>query len=281
VDVGSALSFAYMQRHPEAAAAICESMDAEDVARVLAAIEPGVAGSVLARMAPGHATACLLALAPGQAAAMLATLPVHTAGILLRRLPSGNRASCLAALPRQAAQPLARLLTFPENTAGALVDPLVIALPADMAAGDALTRVRESPDAVDHEIFVVDRDQVLVGSIELRNLIAAGAADRLQSLAVPVAARFLAGTDAHSIAASPAWSATHTVPVVDTAGVYLGAVRYDTILPLASADERRSPATQALDTLLAFGELTWSGGGTVLIELGTALPSAGADARRR
>lgn len=259
-----------MQGHPESAAAVLERFTAGGVAAALAAGTPTVAARVLGHLAPGSARACLLELPPNAASDLLQALPLHVTGALLRRVPAELRDRLMAVLPSTVSGPLARLLRYPERTAGALVDPLVTALPLDVSASDAIEAVREFPERVDHEMFVISRDQTLIGSVALRMLVAAPATVPLASLAKPVIACFSAFSDATTLLASPAWADTHTVPVVDGLGLYLGALRYDAIRRLA-ADRATAPmSTLSVSTLVSLSELCWTGCGGLIVELAAA-----------
>jgi Mg/Co/Ni transporter MgtE len=135
----------------------------------------------------------------------------------------------------------------------------VTALPLDVSASDAIEAVRSFPERVDHEVFAVNRDQTLVGSISLRALVAAPATVSLETLTLPVSARFSAFSDPTAILASPARADTHTVPVVDRRGLYLGALRHDAILRLAGDSATEPLATGSVSTLMSLSELCWTG----------------------
>jgi magnesium transporter len=259
-----------MEGHPEAAAALLEGFAPGSIAAALAAATPTIAAGVLGQMAPGSASASLLELPPGSARDLLEILPLHVASALLRRVPAEHRERLLASLTRTVSGPLARLLDYPARTAGALLDPLVTAIPLDVSARDAIEAVRAFPERVDHEVFVIRRDQTLIGSIALRALVAAPATVRLETLATPVGARFSAFSDAKTLLASPAWADTHTVPVVDGGGLYLGALRYEAILRLAADTATVPISAAAVSTLVSLSELCWTGCAGLVAELTAA-----------
>jgi Mg/Co/Ni transporter MgtE len=225
---------------------------------------------VLSHLAPGSASASLLELRLDTARDLLEILPLHLTGALLRRVPAEHRDRLIAVLPSTVSGPLARLLNYPERTAGALLDPLVTALPLDARAHDAIEAVRAFPERVDHEVFVIRRDQTIVGSIALRALVAAPEMVTLESLATPVVACFSAFSDAKTLLASPAWADTHTVPVVDASGLYLGALQYDAILRFAADTATAPMSAVAVSTLVSLSELCWTGCAGLVAELTAA-----------
>jgi magnesium transporter len=165
MDLETELAREALSAHPLEAAAALEQVPAEDAAALLDPLEPAVAASVLQRMATPSSTAIVRCGAPGRAAEWIAALPLDLAAILLRRLEEAPRDAILAALPEGRGRGLRALLGFPEQSAGALMDPEVLALPADLSAGEALALVRRKPAPARYNRYVVDRAQRLVGGL--------------------------------------------------------------------------------------------------------------------
>lgn len=261
------LSLAYMESHAAAAAARLERFDPPEIASALLAAPSEVASAVLARMAPRAASAALAALPTEAARRMLEAVPVRVGSMLLRRLSPAVRTPLLDHLPDALKRTIARQLEFPEHSVGGLADPLVTALPSDTRVAQALDHVRTHPDHIDHELFVTDRDHRLQGTIALRLLVAASPGAELDTLATPVGTYFLATADVRVLLHSPAWAETHTVPVVDETGIYVGALRYDAIRRVA--DEARMKALPAATSgaLIQLNQLVWTGSVRLLGEL--------------
>ena len=266
------LSEAYLERHPDHAAARLEACDAGEAAALLASVPVDHAARALARMAPAAAAAVVGILPDGQAAPIIGELSVHAAGTLLRRLPPARRDALLRAIPETVAHAVTQLLRFGERTAGGLVDPFAAALPADVSAADALAYVRAHPEQVAQDLLVIGRDHVLRGSVPLATLIAAPSSAALGELTSAVPVSFAASTALDTLADSPAWTAARAVPVVDAQGRLLGALRAEAVDAVTG---RPAAGAATPGTLLHLNELFWGGSARLFGEFADALLARG------
>lgn len=257
----------FLHRHPVSSARTLERFEPVDAAAALDQADAGDAAAVLARMAPSQGAASLDALdEPGP---VLSRMEEDAAAVLLRRLPTERRSRLLGLVAPEVAAPLERVLGFPEGTAGAIADPTVLALPADVTAEEASERVRRSAETVTYYLYVVDRSGVLVGVLSLRELMLAEPRDRVEVLMRGSPARLRASADRVEVVEHPGWLEFHALPVVDDRGRFVGVVRYETLRMLARETEG-SPAAGLTSTALALGELYWVGLTGVIEGLGRA-----------
>lgn len=264
MDARRRLAETFLESHPEDAGRILERLPAEEPTALLGELSPRVAAAVVHRMA-GASAAETLGRLPA-AAAVLAELPLDAAATLLRRLDPALRVIILGEMPADVATPLGLVLRYPERTAGALMDPRVLALPADLSAGEALARIRRAPRHALYYVYIVHRTQVLAGVLNLRELMLAPAKVPLAAAMRPVVASIPPGADAQRILAHPGWRVYHALPVVTEGGVFLGAIRYETVRRLEGDAAATRPAA-ALDALLSMGELCWIGMAGLLADL--------------
>jgi magnesium transporter len=106
-------------------------------------------------------------------------------------------------------------------------------------------------------IYVVDRERMLVGVLNLRELLMAPPASSLQEVMKSTTYRIGVELDRRAIIAHPGWREVHSLPVVDARGRFLGALRHRTLkrleLELASKQDARA------QTVAALGDLFWTG----------------------
>jgi len=242
---------------PARSAAALERLDVGEAARLLGAVGAEDAAPVLAAIAPHTAAAVLERLTASSAGAILECVQQDTAARLARRLAGAHREAIFAQLSPAPARTLATLLHFPEHTAGALMDPGVLALPDDITIDEARRRVRDASDHARYNVYVVDRDHVLVGVVTLRELLLAAPDATLQHVMIRDPQRLAAHADRAAVVAHPGWKHVHSIPVVDERGCYLGAVRYRTLRQLEEellgAAETDADASRALGELFATG----------------------------
>jgi magnesium transporter len=258
----SRLALQLIQLQPGRAAAVFDRLPCAEAVRVLGDVPKAAAAAVVGSMSPFLAVEVLEQLSVESAAGILEALEQDVASRLARRMGEERRGAVFARLPARVARRLETLVGFPENTAGALMDPEVLALAEDMTVEEARERVREVPDQARYNLYILDRTQALVGVVTLRELLIAPVDKPLAEIMVrsPVCLRFDA--DRSVVVSHPGWKRVHSLPVVDERGRFLGAVRYRTLRQLE--EELLGSALTDANATEALGEVFASGALAVL-----------------
>jgi magnesium transporter len=250
MDLDAQLAMGLLQHHPPEAAAVLETLPPEDAAAVLVEAAPPIAAAVMACIAPQPCGAILSHLDATALAAIATRLEPGDAARVLRRAGKATLEAVLAQLPARTARSLRTLLRYEPNTAGALLDPDVLALPVELSVKEALGRIRENPEHARYNVYVVDRGQLLVGVLNLRELLTAPPQ-------APLRARLPGHADRRQIVSHPGWRLVHALPVVDELGVYLGAIRFHALRrieqELSGTTADRGATARALGELFATG----------------------------
>ena len=241
--------------HPDEAAILLGEQGPEDAAAVLLRLPEEDGAAVLARTAPPVAAGALARLDPGLAGELVGALPLGRAAALLRQLEPHTRERLTASLPQ--AERLRALIAYPPGTAGALMDPSVLALPAAMDIGEARRRLGEFSRELALDLYLVDTQHRLVGVADLREVLGTSRTGTLQVLSRTVDP-IRDHADLASLVARPAWLHHDTLPVVDDRRTYLGAVRAERLRQIAY-DEGRQRKRGGADAVAALGELFWLG----------------------
>lgn len=250
---------AFFTSHPDDAALILERHPPEEAALVLEKSPFDLAAILLERMSPPNGAACLSRLSPKAARAIVAEIPPDSAANLLRRMETEDREALLSSMPQELSAPLELLLRYPEGTAGSLMDPKILSLPDDITVGEALTRVRHSPQYTLYYLYVVDRSQRLVGVVNLRELMLAAPESLLSSVMRQPVTSVSSREIRAAILSHPGWREYHAIPVVDDAGVFVGAIRYETLRRLEDTSRVGGQEKGPLGAFLALGEFYWIG----------------------
>jgi magnesium transporter len=264
----------FADAHPGDAARVLERLPAADVAGLLDTIPPDTCAKVFDQMTAAAAAACLVRMQIDTAAATVKEVRTDLAAALLRRVDGATQSALLERMPEAEASVLRRILRYPEGTAGALMDPSVMAVPDDVSAGEALTRIRRSPDHLLAYLYVVDRTRRRVGACDIRELMLARPALPMSEVMHRPVASLRAHMTRVSILAHQGWSDFHALPVVDDESVLLGAIRYQTFRRLE--DEARmgsdgARGNDAVAAVFALGELYWLGLSGLLDGLASAV----------
>jgi magnesium transporter len=150
---------------------------------------------------------------------------------------------------------LRRLLENEPHTAGALMDPLVLALPEDLSAAEALERIRREPEHAMYYIYIVDADGRLTGVVNVRELMLAANDSLLRNIMAAKPDSLPAHAGREAIVSHPAWQKVHALPVVDRQGELLGAIRYEIVRRLEADLGMSARSGRDRATALALAEL--------------------------
>jgi len=227
--------------HPSDVADLVESLDSDEERVALLQVLPTeLASETLAEMDeeedPGE---ILAALDPKKGAELLQELEVDDAVDLVGELEPEERAKILAALPLEEAGEIRGLLRYDEESAGGLMDTLLVRVQGDLTAGQAIAEVRRQGREVEdfYTVFVVDDEHHLLGTVPLDDLILADPLQPVVDLAEPVVASVEPDEDQEEVGRLISRYNLPSIPVVDQSGVLLGRVTFDDVLDVIEAEQ--------------------------------------------
>lgn len=281
MDAERQLTRAFLRAHPDDAARRLEQLGVGEIVALLEEMPVADDGELLERITPSIGADCLARLSPKRVGALLSRLPLDTAAALLRRLGRDDRDRLLLHAPEAARQALSLVLRFPEKTAGCLMDPQALSVPDDVLVRQARHLVRRSAQHLRYYIYVVDREQKLVGVLTLRDLFISEGKRPVSAVMNSHVQRLSGQTDQMSMLVHPGWQQVHSLPVVDENGTFLGAIRYETLRRLEGQRGAMPDSRQAISLVLALGELYWTAMDGMLRSLRTStaatLPTGGGE----
>ena len=170
-------------RHPDEAADRLAGMSPKVAAGVLADIDPQVCAAAFRTISPATALDILEATEPPAGGNLLMNLLPARAGALWAGLGDTQRDKILECLSSADARDLRVLATYPPESAGRLRDPRIAVCRGTASVKDALARVQATPAGQPvHNLFVVDRNGGLVGTVPLHEVVQSSAASSLETL---------------------------------------------------------------------------------------------------
>ena len=254
----------FFRTHPDDGARILEATSPQAAAALLKSIEPEAAALVVRRIATTAGSSYLAAMNPEAAGAVLAEFPVETVGRYLRCMEEPLQEALLGLLPNEMARQARLLLQYPENTAGALMDPLAYTVPDDVTAEQIHRMLQRKPEGIFFYVYVVDRDHRLRGVLDLRELMQANPQAPVSSIMNDDMTILPAGMDLVTLLRHPGWHELDALPVVDENGIFLGMIRQRLIRQISQSSEQDGQSLASWEVLLALGELYWNGLGKLL-----------------
>lgn len=172
----------FVELHPEDAARAFESLPTDEAVRLVQTLPEDVAGRLAERLVPSVAAPVLEQLEPEHALRILSELAPRPASAIVHHLSNDVRERMLEQLPPTTARQLRELYEYPAETAGAMMEPRVVAFPIDLTVEQATSAIRKARRDALHYLYVTKRDGSLAGVINMRDLLLADPQAKIEPL---------------------------------------------------------------------------------------------------
>ena len=239
MSLSTALHQAFIRRHPGAALRVVDSLKGEELDRSVAAVadhDPALLLPILDRLPPGRALEVFRLLAADAKERILLAAGPRLAVSLLGALGATERQAVLDPLPGSLQRELERLLAFPDDSAGRLMDRAYDVARPWMTAEELRTRLRESDLKRVRSVYVVDDDRRLLGRLDMQDLALAGEQDLIEGLMQPPAGMLELATPRADIVLLLEDTRLDSLPVVDVDQRLMGVVRYTSLFRAIEAE---------------------------------------------
>jgi magnesium transporter len=174
--------------------------------------------------------------------------PARGAAVVVS-MPAGERDAVLAQLEPKIANEIREILSYPSDTAGALMDPRITAFGEDITVDEALRKMRTFKEKELGSIYLQDTGGRLVGAVPLGEIATATPETKLKELVRGQTAMVTATASREEIVAYLKEQRLATLPVVDGAGHLVGVIRYRQLVAAAEAE-----ASMSMQTMLGVGK---------------------------
>ena len=228
---------------PDEAARLMETSDDAETAAVLETTSADVAIAIVRRLTPDRAARVIAALSERTRGPVLTTLNHNRAAAILARLDPAERERCLASVDAVLAEELRALLDYPPETAGSLMDPRATSFRPDATTQDVVARLRRFRERRIRDVFVVDSEGKLLGSVPLETIVLADEGTRLDNLMSdsPLSVQALASRD--EILQTFETHRVGSLAVVDIDGRLVGVLRPRELILAAQKQASASAVT--------------------------------------
>jgi len=210
-------------------------VDAEDDGEVLLHVGDEVRENLIQDMEPQELVAAAESLDLDDLAELMEDLPDHLVEQVLKSMDRENR------------ERLERVLSFPEDTAGRLMNPDVVTVRADVTVDVVLRYLRmrgELPDGTDH-LYVVSRHRQYLGRVALTALLTADTEEPLNTLVDTEQPAIDATAPREEVAHQFADQDWVSAPVVDENNVLLGRITIDDVIDIIREQAEHQVLTAA------------------------------------
>ncbi len=199
---------------------IAKNLSTEDLSDLMEELDDHLRDDLAELMHRDQLVDALEAMDSDDAADVIADLPDEVAQEVLQDLPTEDR------------QEVEKLLEYPEDSAGGIMQVELVSVPEDASVEEVIEAIRDNADEVQavHFVYMVDSDNRLTGVLPLDRLILA----KPETLAADVAKRefytVLPRTDQEEVARMFKRYDLISMAVVDEDGVLLGRITHDDVI---------------------------------------------------
>jgi len=233
--------------HPADIARILEALPVEERLAVWDLVKADRDGEILVEVSDAVRESLIEAMDSKELVAAAETLEADELADIAADLPPAVIAEVVQALPAEERERLRAALSYPEGSVGALMDFDHVAVREDVsleAVTRFLRRMDELPDHTD-QLFVVDRQQALRGSLPLARLIVSDLDLEVSRVMVPESVRFGAQDRAEDAADAFERYDLVSAAVVDASGRLIGRLSVDAVVDYIREQSAESQLAEA------------------------------------
>lgn len=241
------------EQHPADIADVIDRLDDEYRPEVFRLLQPEQAVEVLDELSADATAQLLEQLPPTDVGALLDRLPMDEAAEVLSEDVPKRQAELLALMRPDKAAEVLSLLKYPPDSAGRLMTRKFARLTLDMTVGDALAHLRQIDPQVEllTYLYVLDRNQRLVGVVSLRDIVTSPLNRPLGEIVNPDVVTVTPETDQEEAAGLVRQYNFLALPVVKQDGRMIGVITVDDVIDVL--------VEESTEDILRFGGLE-SGG---------------------
>jgi magnesium transporter len=239
------------QKHHEDVAAVLEHLEDEDRVEVFKYLPDELQAAVLIAVDEEIIDEFLETLSHRDLSQLVVDMDADDAADILGELEEEERRRVLALMPLEERKDLEELLKYPEDTAGGLMDPDVVALNVRAKVKEAIDALKElePEEELAGTIYVVDDNEVFHGRVRIRDLLGAEPDSSISNLILD-AVTILPEADREEVVRVFEKYDIVSLPVIDENKRLLGIITHDDVLEAAQEE-----FTEDIDRLAGLGEV--------------------------
>jgi magnesium transporter len=240
----AALTQGFLERYPAEAARAIDNLAQREVIRLFQSMPLASATAVFQRMTPDLAAQTLELIDDRLAGQIIPALDPSQAAALLARIDEQPRDRLLNGLESSIAKELRLLISYPFDSAGSLMDPRVTTFHQEATVKQVRARIRGLRGRRVYDIFLVDENGLLTGSVPLQEIVLARPNRRLLELSGGAPSSVHALSTREEVVELLNQRRLPSLAVVDLEQRLLGVIRYDALV--AAAQEEMSADIQTM-----------------------------------
>ncbi len=200
-------------------------------------LDKHAAAEVLAKTEEATRAAVFELLSEQELKSIFIELDPDDAADLLAELPTGFSNKVLGSMPADAAAEIHKLMSYIEDSAGGIMDPVVISVQERATVSEAIEQIRNSEVDEDfYSVYVVDKDNTFLGDVRIRLLLTSRPDTKMKQLVDPDTIYVVADDDQERVRNVFSRNDLIVVPVLDRQHRLIGRITADRIIEVAEEE---------------------------------------------
>jgi magnesium transporter len=220
----------FLLEHPAQAADVIDGFGRAAAIELLGEHEADTLASVWGHLSPARIDEVVPALPEKLLKQALHALDPGVLAVSLPRISDDSRDRCLALLPRRSEAEVRRLMDYPPGSAGRVMDSRIPSFRGEQTAAVTLDQLRQSKPKDLRQLFIVDSERRLTGTVDIQDLMIAEPGDLLKEIARAPSAAVSPFDDREEVAERLRDFHADVLPVIDIHGRLIGAIRHEALL---------------------------------------------------
>jgi magnesium transporter len=239
--------------HPATVADFTEGLDTDETWRVLGHAPLAVQADIFSYYSNAKQDEMVHGAGRQRMSALLEEMAPDNRVDLLKRLDESVVEELLPLIAKAERQDIRQLLSYPEESAGAVMTTEYASVPDDITCGEAISRLRlQAPNnEMIYYIYVLGSDRHLLGSISLKSLILARPNTLVSEVMESDIVSVRVDEDREQVANKMARYDFLSIPVIDASGRLVGIVTHDDVMDVvveaATDDAHMMGAVQPIE----------------------------------
>lgn len=226
----NALNKFFIRQYPGEVADWLSELSPKEAVAAIVRIPVNMIAAVWEKLPPHVARSLLTNLSIEQGRNVLMRIDPSYAALALRNLEPELREHYLERIEPMLGKELRRLMSYPPDSAGALMDPAIITFRGDAVVQQTLKKLRRFRGNVGRFVFIVNEQGHLEGFVDVQDLALAYGKLTLASLARPAKVVVDVIAPREEIAEILEKHKISELPVIDTQQRLVGIIRYDALI---------------------------------------------------
>lgn len=233
----------YLDRFPGEAVDVLGTLPPEELKSFLESLEPARAAGVLEKLSELTASDCLVTLDEAAWSRIAPKMDPYRAALIISRLAPEQRETLLEGLESALADEIRELMSYPSDTAGALMDTRVLSFRPRDTVKDVLARLGTWHRRDTRYVLVTSNDGQLLGVLPLTDVALASPRQRLEQLLKGPAPQISAMSPREDVLNVLSAYGVGMLPVVDGQQRLLGVIRQESIIQAVKEEATADLAT--------------------------------------